>query len=426
MKNILSFLIVLFYSISCFSQIRGEEINVMVSPDHADWNYQLGEKCTFTVRVLKANNLLPDVVIDYELGPEMYPVEKKSGVKLKDGKITLTGKMNTPGFFMCKVSTTVKGRKYEGLANAAYEPLKLKPVTVMPKDFTSFWTECISKAREVPFDYKMKLLPDRCTETVNVYEVSFQNNRYGSRIYGILTMPVKEGKYPALLRVPGAGVRPYQGDTYIASKGAIVLEIGIHGVSVTQEQKMYDDLQNGPLNGYWTFNAHDRYNCYYNRVITGVIRSIDFIECLPQFNREQLGITGASQGGALSIIGAALDSRITFYAAIHPALCDHTAFLKKRAGGWPHYLYYNSDPSDELIKNIRYYDTANFATLLKVPGWFSFGYNDVVCPPTSVYSAYNVITAPKEVHTYLQTGHYWYQEQYDEWNNWLLKMLEVQ
>ena len=151
MRNILAFLITLL-SIQAFPQIKGEEINVIVSPDHIDWNYQLGEKCTFTVRVLKANNLLPDVVIDYELGPEMYPVEKKSGVKLKDGKITLTGKMNTPGFFMCKVNATVNGRKYEGLANAAYEPLKLKPVTEKTKDFTSFWTECISKAREVPLD----------------------------------------------------------------------------------------------------------------------------------------------------------------------------------------------------------------------------------------------------------------------------------
>ena len=47
-------------------------------------------------------------------------------------------------------------------------------------------------------------------------------------MYGILSVPVKEGKYPALLRVPGAGVRPYAGDTYTAPADCIVLEIGIH------------------------------------------------------------------------------------------------------------------------------------------------------------------------------------------------------
>ena len=52
------------------AQIRGNEIRVVVSPDHSDWVYRLNEKCTFTVRVLKAQNLLPDVKIDYELGPK--------------------------------------------------------------------------------------------------------------------------------------------------------------------------------------------------------------------------------------------------------------------------------------------------------------------------------------------------------------------
>lgn len=52
-------------------------------------------------------------------------------------------------------------------------------------------------------------------------------------MYGILSIPVKPGKYPALLRVPGAGVRPYSGDTYTATGKCIVLEIGFHGVPVT-------------------------------------------------------------------------------------------------------------------------------------------------------------------------------------------------
>lgn len=71
----------------------------------------------------------------------------------------------------------------------------------------------------------------------------------------------------------------------------------------------------------------------------------------------------------------------------------------------------------------EYYDMVNFARRITVPGWFSWGYNDEVCPPTSMYAAYNTVTAPKELHPYLETGHYWYQEQYDEWNEWLCKRL---
>ena len=103
-------------------------------------------------------------------------------------------------------------------------------------------------------------------------------------------------------------------------------------------------------------------------------------------------------------------------------MCDHEAFLHKQAGGWPHYFYWQK-PDKARLETSRYYDSVNFARRIKVPGWYSWGYNDEVCPPTSMYAAYNSLTAPKELHPYLETGHFWYQEQYDASNNWLWKQL---
>lgn len=422
MKKILSLFFCLLCTLLVSAQIRGNEIRVMVSPDRADWKYGLNEKCTFTVRVLKAQNLLPGVTVDYELGPEMYPTETKTGVALKDGKLTLRGTMKTPGFLRCKVKAHVDGRTYEGLATAAYAPEELRPVSQLPDDFLKFWETTLANARQTPLNPTMTLLPERCTETSNVYEVSFQTKAWGGRMFGILSVPKAEGTYPALLRVPGAGVRPYSGDTYLAPGKVIVLEVGIHGIPVTMQQSVYDNLAAGALNGYWNFCRDNRDQNYYNRVIVGALRAVDFICSLPQFNGKALGVTGSSQGGALSVITAALDSRVTFFGAVHPALCDHEAFLKKRAGGWPHY-YYQAAPTDKELKALRYYDTANFARCLKAIGWFSWGYNDEVCPPTSMYAAYNAVTAPKELHLYLETGHYWYQEQWEEWQDWLRKQL---
>lgn len=422
MKKILSLFFCLLCTLLVSAQIRGNEIRVMVSPDRADWKYGLNEKCTFTVRVLKAQNLLSGVTVDYELGPEMYPTETKTGVVLKDGKLTLKGTMKTPGFLRCKVKAHVDGRTYEGLATAAYAPEELRPVSQLPDDFLKFWETTLANARQTPLNPTITLLPERCTETSNVYEVSFQTKAWGGRMFGILSVPKAEGTYPALLRVPGAGVRPYSGDTYLAPGKVIVLEVGIHGIPVTMQQSVYDNLAAGALNGYWNFCRDNRDQNYYNRVIVGALRAVDFICSLPQYNGKALGVTGSSQGGALSVITAALDSRVTFYGAVHPALCDHEAFLKKRAGGWPHY-YYQAAPTDKELKALRYYDTANFARCLKAIGWFSWGYNDEVCPPTSMYAAYNAVTAPKELHLYLETGHYWYQEQWEEWQDWLRKQL---
>lgn len=423
--TVLSFLVLLCIG-TVYGQIRGNEIRVVVSPNHNDWVYALDEKCTFTVRVVKAQNLLPNVTVDYELGPEMYPTEKKEGIVLKDGTLTLRSSMKTPGFLRCKVKAHVDGRTYEGLATAAYAPDKLRPVSQLPDDFQSYWNETLRKARELPLNPLMTLLPERCTETDNVYQVSFQTKPGGGRFYGILSIPKKEGKYPALLRVPGAGVRPYSGDTYTAPGRVITLEVGIHGIPVTMQQSVYDALANGALSNYWTFRRDNRDAIYYNRVIVGALRAVDLICSLPQFDGKTLGVTGSSQGGALTIITAALDSRVTFLAPVHPAMCDHEAFFEKRACGWPHYFLYYGGADDKVRQTVRYYDTANFARFIKVPGWYSWGYNDEVCPPTSMYAAYNVIEAPKELHPYLETGHYWYQEQWEAWQAWIRKQLGVE
>ena len=71
------------------------------------------------------------------------------------------------------------------------------------------------------------------------------------------------------------------------------------------------------------------------------------------------------------------------------------------------------------LDGARYFDGVNFARRITVPGWYSFGYNDEVVPPTSSYGLYNIVKAPKQLSVYQMTGHYWYQEQWDEWQQFI-------
>jgi cephalosporin-C deacetylase-like acetyl esterase len=409
------------------AQIRGNSIAVSVVPDHQDWKYDVGETATFKVSVTRSNTLIDNVIVDYAAGPEMYQDVKKTGVVLKDGTLTLKGKMTKPGFYRVDVTARVDGKEYKGACGAAFSPEQLQPSTVMPQDFAAFWQNAVSEARKTPLNPTRRLLPERCTEDVNVYEVSFQNMHPNFRTYGILCVPVKPGKYPAMLRVPGAGVRPYGGDVYSASQGVITLEIGIHGIPVTMEQKVYDDVFNGALMNYWETGMDDRDKSYYKRVVIGCIRANDYIEQYTEWNGQGLAVTGSSQGGFLTLATAALDKRVTCYAPVHAALCDHTASLKGVACGWPHYLYWNKGKGEEKkIEVSRYYDGVNFARLItdKQKGWFSFGYNDDVVPPTTAWATYNTVKGPKEISPYQATWHFWFQEQWDEWENWLLKALK--
>ena len=413
------------FALNIYSQAGTPLIKVIVSPDHKDWKYTVNETAKFSVQVLKYGNLLENLTVDYEAGPEALPDVKKEGAVLKNGKAELSGTMKIPGFYRVRVWAIVDGKRYEGLATAAFEPEKIQPTVKDPADFENFWTETIAEARKINLDPRLTLMPERCTSEADVYQISFQNDGYGSRIYGMLAMPKKSGKYPAILRVPGAGIRPYSGDPRTAGLGFIVLEIGIHGIPVNLDPQVYIDLSGGALAGYNSIRMNDRNTHYYRRVYVGCVRAVDFIFTLPEFNGKDVAVTGGSQGGALTIVTAGLDKRIKYMAALYPALCDHTGYLNKRAGGWPHY-FRNAVPKPGEVETLGYYDVVNFARRITIPGYYTWGFNDLTCPPTSMYSAYNVITAPKELHIFQETGHWTFPEQTEELNNWLVKKLNGQ
>ena len=190
---------------------------------------------------------------------------------------------------------------------------------------------------------------------------------------------------------------------------------------IISQQVHYMDILN--------LNLEDRDRYYYKRVYLGCVRANDFLVSLPQFDGTNLAVTGGSQGGALSITTAALDARVKYLAAFYPALCDLTGYLKGRAGGWPHLFDKNNisfNNKKEKLETAQFYDVVNFARLIKVPGMYSWGFNDETCPPTSMYAAYNVIQASKSLYLALETGHWTYPEQTEKLNSWLLDRLQKQ
>lgn len=413
---------------------RVATVQVRVAPDHRDWTYQLGEPAKFRVTVTADNEPISGATISYTVGQEMMPAPTKTAEVPLDGLVIDGGTLSQPGFIRCKVSVDVAGHTYNGAGTAAYAPEQIQPTQTEPQDFDAFWTRAKEQLASVPMDPVITLLPDACTSTVNVYHVRLNNISKGwggpSHVFGILCVPKAPGKYPAILRVPGAGVRPYNGDLDLAKRGAITFEIGIHGIPVNMPKAVYDDLADGALSEYWyyQFDTPERY--YYRRVYLGCLRANDFLTSRPEWDGKNLIVAGSSQGGQLSIVTAALDPRITGLAATHPAFCDVTGPLNGRAGGWPHPFRPDQTTgaasphaTPAKLATARYYDTVNFARRVKAPGYYTWGYNDEVCPPTSTYAAYNVIRAPKQLGLTLELGHSYTTEQYDAITAWIVKTL---
>lgn len=413
-----------------FAQAQPPEkyIKISVAPDHTDWVYKLNEKASFKVSITQSGEPVAVTNVRYAIMPEKMPKEKTGALTLTNGVASVeAGSMKQPGFLRVEVEADYNGKTYKGIGTAAFEPEKIQPTVKTPADFMAFWEKEKADLAKIPLQPKLTLLPEKCTDLVNVYHVSFRN--FGnSRVFGILCMPKKDGKYPALLHVPGAGIRPYTGDLANAEKGMVTLQIGIHGIPVNLDPDVYTALSEGALRNYPTFNLDTKESSYYRRVYLGCIRSVDFLSQLPQTDTARMGINGGSQGGALSIVTATLDSRLKYLTAYYPALSDMTGYLEGRAGGWPHLftgqnLAFMNKP--EKIATLGYYDVVSFARNLHTPGYYSFGYNDETCPPTSMYASYNVIKAPKELFVVQETGHWTFPEQNERLMNWMLEKLGV-
>lgn len=406
---------------------------IRVAPDRDDWTYELNQTAKFDVAVTLNNRPVAGLPIKYSCGLEQMPptIEKSSTTTAQSLTIDAGG-LKEPGFLRCIVTLETNGKTYRGLGTAAFRPDQIRPTTDDPKDFDKFWNDGKAELAKIPLEPKLEAMPNLSTPAVDVFHVSFQNVGTGiskvSRIYGILAVPKTTDpnrRFPALLRVPGAGVRPYTGQIALAERGIIALEIGIHGIPVNLPLSVYDDLRAGSLNRYMLYNLDDKENYYYRRVFLGCLRANDFLTSLPQYDGKNLAVYGGSQGGALSIMTAALDSRVKVLAAFYPALSDMTGYLHGRAGGWFHTFKEKENQTREKIETSKYYDTVNFAKRLKIPGIYAFGYNDEVCPPTSVYAAYNVIPAPRKLLLGLEMGHNNSPEQGERANQWIENFLKT-
>jgi cephalosporin-C deacetylase-like acetyl esterase len=387
-------------------------IEFLLTPDHADWVYRTGEKATVKVQLFRYG-IPVEADIAYRIGPEMMPPTETGTLSTKGGPATLNlGTMNEPGFRVANVSVEFEGRRYDDQVKVGFSPEKIRPTVTLPDDFARFWEGAVAANAGLPMDPIVTPMPEASTRTVDVYLVSLQNHRRGERMYGYLCVPKAPGKYPVLMSPPGAGVRRGIPSTTYADNGFISFSYEIHGIDPRLDAATYSDIARA-LGSYQTNNMDDRDTYYYKKVYLGCVRAIDYLVSHPQFDGKNVMVTGGSQGGALTMVTAGLHPRVTALAAFYPALCDIEGYLHGRAGGWPHMFNeagraVNATP--EKINTVRYYDVVNFARRIKAPGWYCWGFNDNVCPPTSTYSALNVITAPVETEITPNVGHWRYRE----------------
>ena len=404
MKKLL-FLTFVLFSLICHAGRVTDVVELKIAPTSGTWTTDVGNNVAFKIMLTESNIGVDGATIEYEIGEDLMEPTMKGKVTTKNGSATVKGgTMKRPGFLRCKAKCVVDGNNYSAMGTIGFSPERIAPTTQYPADFMDYWNGVIEKSRRAELDPVMTLLPEKCTKTVNVYQVSYCVGSARTRFYGMLAMPKAPGKYPAMVQYPGAGVYAIDAPVAFAEQGIIAMAVGIHAIPNNLDPSLYADLEGSALNNYPAQNMDRRDDYYYNRVIQGAVRAVDFIETLPEFNG-CLATYGGSQGGYLSIAVAALNPAVKYVVANFPAMSDLAGYANGRAGGWPLIFKNKANQTPALLKNLSYYDTVNFARNIKVPGFYAFGFNDLTCAPTTTYSVYNAITAPKELYTAPLAGH---------------------
>lgn len=375
-------------------------------PDHADWLYQTGENAKVEVSFCKYG-IPRDGELKYSIGNDMLQPDKHGSVKLKNGRAVINmGTKKTPGFRDMKLSVSLDGKTYEHHIKVGFSVDKIKPYTQEPQDFRSFWQKNVEELKQVPMSYTKELYKDYCTDKIDCYLVKLQIDKMGHSMYGFLFYPknAQPGKHPVVLCPPGAGIKTIKDpmrNKYYAENGFVRFEVEIHGLDPRISSETFGEISRAfnDRNGGYLANGLENKDIYYMKhVYVGLVRCIDFLTSLPEWDGKNVAVQGGSQGGALAIIAAGLDSRVTQCVANHPALSDMAGYAAKGGtGGYPHFCRQPQILSNkDCLNTLAYFDVVNFARYVKAPTYLTWGYNDVTCSPTTSYAVWNTLKCTKE------------------------------
>lgn len=386
-------------------------IKIAARAERKDAVYHQGEKVVFHLAVTDSGKPAAGIV-EWAILKDGLATEQKGSAELVDGKAVATGSLNEPGFIQVRAvyraNAKAKVAPVTGLGGAAIDPTEIKRSLPVPDDFDAFWDGMKKKLAAVPVEPKLVPVksPAREVESFDVTAPAL-----GLQISGYMAKPIgaKPKSLPIILTVHGAGVSNSSlgGSASWASKGFLAMDMNAHGLPNGLPAKHYADLKVGAMKDYRYENKNDREKAYFTGMMLRLVRAIDVLTAQPEWDGKHVIVFGSSQGGYQAIAAAGLDARVTYFAAGVPAGCDHSGMLVNRIAGWPKIVpVVDGKPDMSVLEAYRYIDCMNFATRTKAAGcFFTVGFIDSTCPPTSVYSAYNQLTIPKEIYNDIPSGH---------------------
>jgi cephalosporin-C deacetylase len=289
-----------------------------------------------------------------------------------------------------------------------------RPERDEPADFDAFWTATLDQARAkaapasfVPYDSGLA--------TVEVFDVTFSGFD-GQPVRGWFIVPSGATRpLPCVVEYLGYGNGrgwPHEWLHWSAAGYAnFVMDTrgqGSNGskVGVTPDP----DPSGGPQTpGFMTRGVTDPSTYYYRRVFTDAVRAVETAREHPLVDASRVVVGGASQGGGITLAVSGLVEGLAGAMPDVPFLC-HYRRASQITDSYPYYelVAYcktHRDEVDQVFATLRYFDGVNFAARATAPALFSVALMDAVCPPSTVFAAYNHYAGEKEISVWPYNGH---------------------
>ena len=283
-----------------------------------------------------------------------------------------------------------------------------------PPDFDAFWEQTLAEMRAFSLDAAFEPV-DYGMRTVETFDVTF--NGYGGQpVKGWLLLPrQRSGSLPCVVEYIGyGGGRGFPTDWLVwSSAGYAHLVMDTRGQGSAwlpgDTPDPEPDGSNPHYPGFMTRGILDPKTYYYRRVFADGVRAVQAAQTHPDVDDARIAITGGSQGGGITIAVGGLQPGVSVVMPDVPFLC-HYRRATEIVDSAPYseialYLKTHRDKVDVAFKTLSYFDGVNFAARSKAQALFSAGLMDMVCPPSTVFAAYNHFAGPKDIKVYRYNNH---------------------
>jgi len=262
---------------------------------------------------------------------------------------------------------------------------RYSPPREEPHDFDLFWQTTLDAARQHPLNARFEPV-DAGLRTVDVFDVTFAGYGGGRGLPTERLLWSSAGFAHFVMDTRGQGSASQPGDTPDLPDGA-----------------------NPHFPGFMTQGILDPKTYYYRRLFTDGVRAVEAARTHPAVDARRVAVRGASQGGAITLAVGGLVPDLAAVLPDVPFMC-HIRRATEIVDTNPYmeivrYCMVHRDQVDTVFHTLAYFDGVNFAARATAEALFSVGLMDDICPPSTVYAAYNAYAGPKAIRVYPYNRH---------------------